>query len=348
MKYWLALLLFFASASAYAANIEEVAASRWQWTGIAVTDDGSVFVNFPRWSDKMKFSVGKLDNQGLPQEWPNPSWNSWKPGDKDFKEKFVAVQSVVRDAENNVWVVDTGNPFNKGVITGAARLFKFDSQSGNLLWTHTFAAPTIQKTSYLNDVRIDAEHGFVYLTDSGAGALIAINLADNKAHRFLGNHPSTKAEEMQTIVNGKPHMQNGKPAKINADSLEYDAKRDIVYYKALTARTLYSIPAENLRDFKRADKKTAEAVKTLGTPGPTDGFAIDADGTLYLTPVEQSEITTLDRDGETLSVAKDPKISWPDSLSMTKDNWLYFTTSQLQEEANPSQPYRIFKVKLNP
>ena len=43
------------------AALQEVAASRWQWTGIATLDDHTIYVNYPRWSARMEYSVGKLD-----------------------------------------------------------------------------------------------------------------------------------------------------------------------------------------------------------------------------------------------------------------------------------------------
>ena len=43
--------------------IEEATRTR-QWTGIAVSPSGRVFVNFPRWSPDVPMSVGELGEDG--------------------------------------------------------------------------------------------------------------------------------------------------------------------------------------------------------------------------------------------------------------------------------------------
>ena len=45
-------------------SLIEIARSDRQWTGIAVARDGRIFVNYPRWSDNVPFSVGELKPGG--------------------------------------------------------------------------------------------------------------------------------------------------------------------------------------------------------------------------------------------------------------------------------------------
>lgn len=42
-----------------------------------------------------------------------------------WADRFVAVQSVVRDRDNRLWVLDTGNPLLTGVLNDAPRQFVF-------------------------------------------------------------------------------------------------------------------------------------------------------------------------------------------------------------------------------
>lgn len=44
------------------ASLGEVARSKRQWTGVAVSDSGRIFVNYPRWSDDVPVSVAELKN----------------------------------------------------------------------------------------------------------------------------------------------------------------------------------------------------------------------------------------------------------------------------------------------
>ncbi|KAF0095155.1 MAG: hypothetical protein E1N59_1201 [Puniceicoccaceae bacterium 5H] len=41
-------------------RLEEVATSQRQWTGLTVAQDGTLFVNYPRWSQDVPISVAKL------------------------------------------------------------------------------------------------------------------------------------------------------------------------------------------------------------------------------------------------------------------------------------------------
>ncbi len=338
------------SVSAVAADaIEEVAASRWQWTGVAVTDDHRVFVNFPRWSDRMTWSVAALDESGRPRPFPDASWNDWAPGVPVDDQSFVAVQSVVRDAENTLWVLDTGNPSFEGVVEGAARLFRFDPASGRLLRTYTFEPPVIEPFSYLNDVRFDLEHGFAYLTDSGAGGLVVLDLESGAARRVLAEHPSTFSENIDIVIEGEIFRRNGARPQIHSDGIAYDAGRDRLYFQALTARTLYAIPAAALRDETLDDDALAAQLSPVLTHTAVDGLIADSRGRVYLSNLPEGAVDRFDPlrpDGPSERLAHDPRIAWPDSFSMTADGWLYFTTAQIHRGENPGDPYRIFRVHV--
>ena len=49
---------------AVAASVEEVASNERLWTGVAVSQSGRMFVNFPRWSTDVPTSVAELDENG--------------------------------------------------------------------------------------------------------------------------------------------------------------------------------------------------------------------------------------------------------------------------------------------
>jgi hypothetical protein len=43
-----------------------------------------------------------------------------------------------------------------------------------------------------------------YLTDSGAGAIVVVDLAAGTGRRLLAGHPSTRSEEITLTIGGKP------------------------------------------------------------------------------------------------------------------------------------------------
>ena len=63
----------------------EIQYSAPRWTGVAVSNTGRIFVNFPRWSE-IPFSVATIvDSQLVP--YPSLEWNTWEES-ADSKNRF--------------------------------------------------------------------------------------------------------------------------------------------------------------------------------------------------------------------------------------------------------------------
>ncbi|MGE9296198.1 MAG: L-dopachrome tautomerase-related protein, partial [Puniceicoccales bacterium] len=156
-----------------------VAFSDKQWTGVAVSGNERIFVNYPRWSDEVPVSVAELKN-GKPVAFPDAAMNDWAPG-KDPATHFVCVQAVYADDANTLWILDPASPKFQGVVPGGAKLVKVDLANNVIERTYFFSPDVATPTSYLNDVRIDNRHGFAYISDSGAGALVVLDLKTGDA-----------------------------------------------------------------------------------------------------------------------------------------------------------------------
>ena len=101
-----------ASADGSQPQLTKVASFKHQVTGVTVTKDNRIFVNFPRWTEDTEVSVAEL-KYGKPVPYPNAEWNSWRNALKDKVEArthFVCVQATVADHAGNIWVVDAGAP----------------------------------------------------------------------------------------------------------------------------------------------------------------------------------------------------------------------------------------------
>jgi sugar lactone lactonase YvrE len=261
----------------------EVAQSKRQWTGVAVSKEGRIFVNYPRWSKDVPVSVAELKgNQVIP--FPGGNWNQWKPGD-NAKTHWVCVQSVYVDAKNNLWVLDPASPEMKGVVEGGPKLIKFDLASNGPGQVYSFDRSIAPEKSYLNDVRIDLAHNYAYITDSGLGAIVVLNLADGTARRLLADHPSTKAEDTKIVVNGQTWIRDGKPPKINSDGIALDPKNENLYYQALTGRTLYSVPVSALLDKRLTPDQLAQKVIKVTPNVAVVGFEFGGYVKIYLSSI---------------------------------------------------------------
>ena len=146
-----------------------------QLTGVAVSQSGRVFVNFPYWSERHHLSVAEVVN-GQPVAFPNAEWNQSGAPDKHF----VCVQSVYVDESDSLWILDPAAPMMKEIVKGGPKLVKVDLVKNEIVQTIPFSEQIAPKKSYLNDVRIDLKTQTAFITDSGLGAIIIVDLRPGK------------------------------------------------------------------------------------------------------------------------------------------------------------------------
>lgn len=335
-----------------------VAESPRQWTGVAVSHAGRIFVNFPRWSDDVPTSVAELRPRPsagfsltrpplVPIDFPDSSLQRWTTGGSvDPRLAFVCVQSVVVDDQDFLWVVDAGAPMMKQVVPNAPKLVKIDLASNQVVRTYPVDPPHILPDSYLNDVRVDTARQVAYLTDSGAGALLVINLNDGSIRRLLADHPSTRSTALVPIINNQPWRREGKTPDVHADGIALSPDGKYLYYHALTAPNLYRIATDAL--LATADPAALNrAVELLGRTGPADGMEYDRAGRIFLTQLESNAITRFvpgPSGNRVETIYQSPELAWPDSVAVGPDGSLYVTTSQIHLQPAPPAPYKLFKL----
>jgi sugar lactone lactonase YvrE len=325
--------------------LEEMAISDELWTGVAVSRDGRVFVCFPRWSTDPAVSVGEIRIGGKIWPCPDEEWNTWAPP-ADPARHFVCVQSVYVDRDDFLWVLDAASAYMQGVVPGGAKLVKVDIHRNQVVQEIQFDETVAPPASYLNDVRVDTQRRVAYLTDSGLGALIVVDLATGKARRVLADHSSTKSEDMALRIDGKEWRVNGRAPQIHADGVALDAAGEFLYYHALTARTLYRIGTQYLLDPALTEHELVARVESLGTTGATDGMEFGPEGYLYLTGIEDGTIKVFASIGNTEPIIRDPRLVWPDSFARGPGGYMYVTTSQINLGADRTQPYKMFRFKI--
>lgn len=307
-----------------------------QVTGVAVSKEGRVFVNFPFWSENHTFAVVELDKEGLPIVYPDADWNN-KTKTGDPGKRFICVQSVVVDDQDNLWVLDPASPMMRGVVEGGPKLVKIDLKTNTVSQVFPFDLSVAPADSYLNDVRIDTKRGYAFLTDSGVGALVVLNLKNGKARRVLANHPSTKAEPGELEVDGiKPiDPKTGKTPVIHSDGIALDTKKGALYYQALSGNTLYQIAVDDLTNDLLSEAELESRVKKIAETPKTDGMLESPDGKVYLTAFEENSIVRVDpATGKVETVVNEKQLQWPDTLAWGPDGSLYVTTSQIHRMPN--------------
>ncbi len=325
-----------------------------QVTGIAVSKTGRLFANFPLWSTDYQYAVVEILPDGTTKPFPNEHWNSWQKKDADVGGKFVCVQSVVVDDTDALWILDPANPMMNGVEPGGPKLVKVDLATNQVVQTIPFDSEICPSKSYLNDVRFDTARNVAYLTESGVGGIVVVDLKSGKARRLLVEDPSTLLEKNVSLtINGKEVKESltGRKPQFNADGIALSPDNEYLYYQALMGQTLYRVATAKLRDGSLGKEDLGKAVEKVGATFPCDGLWMTKDGNLYLGDLQKNAVKRRTPEGNFEVVCADPRIQWPDSFAQGPDGALYFSCSRIQDMAKynggkspRTEPYTIFKV----
>ena len=332
-------------------------------TGVTVSRVGRIFINYPRWGDDVPFTVAEL-RDGKAVAYPNGAINAYVPAHPGTT--LISVQSVVVDALDRLWILDTAAPGFEEPKAGGAKLVAVDLATNEVVKTIVLPASVVLKTTYLNDVRFDlrkGKAGIAYITDSahdGPGGIIVVDLGSGESWRKLSGHPSTVADpSFIPVVEGESLAirSQGKaplPVKAGSDGIAISSDGATLFYCPLSSRHLYSIPTALLLDRSVDDETVARAVVDLGEKGASDGLESDDKGRIYAGDYEHNSIRQRQTEGVWKTIAHDPRILWPDTLSIASDGYLYFTANQLHRQATfhngvdeRQKPYTLFRIRID-
>ncbi|MCZ2857181.1 L-dopachrome tautomerase-related protein [Blastococcus sp. VKM Ac-2987] len=335
-------------------------------TGVSVSHAGRVFVCYPKWGDDVGFTVGEL-RDGEVVAFPSQERNDNR-SDAD-PERLVSVQSVVVDPADRLWLLDTGSPMFRPTEHGGPKLVCVDLSTDEVVQTILFPADVALQTTYLNDVRFDlrrGEAGTAYITDSsdqGPNGIIVVDLASGESWRRLHEHPSTKAvpaPELRMVVEGQDFVERAEdggtsPILMGADGIAIAADGSRLYYCCLASRRWWSVSVDALTDRSADDDAVAATVTDEGDKGSVgDGMETDDQGRLYVTDGEHDAIHRRLPDGTWETVVADPRLLWPDTMSVAADGHLYVTANQLYRqdkyrggEDQRRKPYVLFRTPID-
>jgi sugar lactone lactonase YvrE len=120
------------------------------------------------------------------------------------------------------------------------------------------------------------------------------------------------------------------------------------------SRRWWSISTNALWDRGAEEVDVAKHVRDEGDKGGSaDGLETDDKGRIYATDWQHDAIVRRLYDGTIETVAHDPRMLWPDTMSVA-DGWLYFTANQLHRQAQYQggqdlrrYPYRLFRFPID-
>ena len=312
-------------------------------TSFDVADDGAIFAAFPRWRDPVNYAVARIDPESAElTPFPDAETNAYYPSEpqrNDPAEHFVCVQAVRLDRRGRLWVLDTGAVNLGTVVPGGAKLWAYDPASGERLEAFTFDVgdgEPVRTRSYLNDVRFSDTHAFI--TDSGEGAIVVVDLETGEAWRKLEDAAATAADknvelkaEGEPLLLRPPGTDETKPFVVKADGVAIDAEGGRLFVTPLTGRGLYGVPLDLLSDRDHPTSYGDVTVVTKSMASANDGIAFH-DGGVYTTDFEDNALRRIDAEtGEQAVVVRDERLIWPDGV-VVRGGRGYVSVNQLNRQ----------------
>lgn len=324
----------------------------FQLTGISASHDGRFFVNFPRWSDRYLNALIEVLSDGTQKPFPNVEWNRWDNKPATAATHFVCVQATYTDAKNALWVIDAAAPLLASPVPNGPKLVRIDLATDQVTQVIAFGPDVALSDSYLNDVRIDNSRNFAYITDSGHGGIVVVDLSSERAWRKLDGDPSVLANpNLPVVIDGKPVlMANGKPGTFNSDSLEMTKDGNTLYYKPVNATVLWSVATSLLRDEAASASAGVKAVRR--DLFPTDGLWLDSKGRIYLSDLDHEAVRRFKVGGPLETVVASERLQWPDTFTEDDEGNVYISISRIHQQPTfnngysrrHGQPFEVFQI----
>ena len=324
---------------------------RHQPIGVAVSQQGRIFVTFPKKKKDYDFALAEIVN-GQRRPYPNAEWNQWDS--LQAPNRFVNVQALFVDQTDALWVLDPANPDDEAPVIAGVKLLKINLTTNKIERTYRFEDLPRERTG-LNDIRVDTRRQLAYLSDPKLAAIVVLDLRTGKSRLALQGHKSVMVEPGFVLrIDGKEvRDKNAKPfsSNVNGIALTYDFQ--YFYYRAINQTKLYRIGVDYLANPALSNAELASHVEEVGETGISHGMTADPAGNVYLTDSPQHAIRRVTPAGHLKTVARDARLIWPDSFAVGPDGFLYVTAAQIERtpkwnngEDRVQYPFRLYKLKL--
>ena len=323
----------------------------YQFTGVAISAHNRLFITYPRWSGPYRYGVVEVIN-GKAIPYPDAATNAWQPG-QDGMNKWVCVQTAFIDDQDKLYIVDPAAPQLGKVYNNSAKVVRFDLATNKIEKIYRFPG-TIDNQSYLNDIRVDTRRQMAYLTNSGTGGIVVLDLKTGASRQVLQAHQSTHPDPaVKFIIDGHELKKEGQPVAFQSDGIALSPDRNFLYYKTISDKRLFRITTAVLNNPALSGQQLAGQVQDLGNISNTDGMEFDPKGNLYLGDPTTYSMVKVTPDLKPHTWIKDSRLIWPDTYSISKDGYIYITTSQINKQPDynnglnkRTSPYMVFKAKL--
>lgn len=220
-------------------ELQEIISFPHRPTGIDVAQDGRIFVSLPfsNYSDPETFtgSVMVIEN-GVASPYPNVEWNRTPTQAQNAAPDtiFYNVQSLTLATDGTLWILDRGRPLNKSVVEAGAKLVGIDTSTNEISQIFTFES-IIAENNFLNDVRVGPNRCTAYITDTGNGGIVVVDLNTGTQRRALHAEDGFVTFEPETpIAQGVViDAERRRSAPITADGIALSKRVKHFFFKPI-------------------------------------------------------------------------------------------------------------------
>lgn len=287
---------------------------------IAVGPDGRIFLSVHEFYGKSLRIVELLPN-GTTKPYPNANW-AYAAQELEAGGLY-GVLGLNVDKNGTLWLLDAAGPEHAG------RLIGWNTKKEQLHKIIYLAKPVITGSSFLNDLAVDSRNNAIYIADTGTGSIVVVDLETGVARRVLKESTSTKAEDIDMVIDDQPIYLNDQPIRLGINPITIDNNFNYVYYGAMSGTSIYRIATKDLLDTTLTEQALDKKVQRYGDKPISDGITIDNSGNVYVTSITNDAIGVTHPNGDYNPIIKRNDLSWPDGLAVGLDNYIYATVNEL-------------------
>ncbi|WP_133469447.1 L-dopachrome tautomerase-related protein [Paraglaciecola marina] len=287
---------------------------------IAVSSDGRIFLSIHQFYGK-SLRVVELLPDGTTKPYPNENW-AYAAQSRESGGLY-GVLGLNVDTNGILWLLDTSGPDHAGRLVG------WNTKKEQLHKIIYLAKPVITDSSFLNDLAVDSKNHAIYIADTGTASILVVDLKTGIARRVLKESMSTKAEDIDMVIDDKTVYLNGQPVRMGVNPITIDGNFEYLYYGSMSGTSLYRIATKDLLDTSLSDQQLDKKVQRYGDKPISDGITMDNSGNVYVTSITNDAIGYTQANGQYKTLIQRDDVSWPDGLAVGLDNYIYGTVNEL-------------------